>query len=74
MCRCILLLRSVVRADKPKENPKATTDAMKTLFIGRLSFSTTEEKIMQEYDEFGPIAKVCGPWSGSVVGVCASTG
>ena len=47
---------------------------MKTLFIGRLSFSTTEEKIMQEYDEFGPIAKVCGPWSGSVVGFCASTG
>ncbi len=31
---------------------------MKTLFIGRLSYDTTEEKLIQEYDEFGPIAKV----------------
>jgi len=32
-----------------------TTDAYKTLFVGRLSYETTEAKLRREFEQFGPI-------------------
>lgn len=51
-------LRERILEYKPKENPRATLDAMRTLFVGRLHYSTTEEKLLSEYSEFGPISQV----------------
>ncbi|KAJ8605200.1 hypothetical protein CTAYLR_000423 [Chrysophaeum taylorii] len=32
-----------------------TTDAYKTLFVGRLSYETTEDKLRREFEQFGPV-------------------
>lgn len=48
----------LTRADKPKENKAATADAMKTLFVGRLSYETTDVKLKAELEEFGTITQV----------------
>lgn len=32
-----------------------TTDAYKTLFVGRLSYETTEAKLRREFEQYGPI-------------------
>jgi len=37
---------------------KATKDAYKTLFVGRLSFELTEDDLKQEFEYYGPIVKV----------------
>lgn len=34
---------------------KTTTDAYKTLFVGRLSYETTESKLHREFEQFGSI-------------------
>lgn len=46
------------RAGKPNENSDATEDAYKTIFVGRLSFETTESKLRREFGEFGEIKSV----------------
>lgn len=45
-------------AGKPNENPDATEDAYKTIFVGRLSYETTESKLRREFGEFGDIKSV----------------
>jgi len=40
---------------KPGENPKATGDAYKTLFIARLAFAVDEAILRREFEIFGPI-------------------
>lgn len=42
----------------PHENPNATGDAYKTLFVARLSFETTERKLKREFETYGPIKRV----------------
>ena len=59
-------------ADKPKENKTATPDPMKTLFVGRLSYDTTEDKLKAEMEEFGPVAQVIYRTLCSGVGVSVS--
>lgn len=43
---------------KPLENEKATEDPYKTLFVSRLSYTTTEKKLKREFEQYGPIKKV----------------
>lgn len=42
----------------PKENSDATHDAWKTLFIGRVSFETSETKLRREMEVYGPVKAV----------------
>eukprot|EP00045_Choanoeca_perplexa_P008484 m.79265 g.79265 ORF g.79265 m.79265 type:complete len:332 (-) comp14513_c0_seq1:619-1614(-) len=43
---------------KPKENEALSSDAYKTLFVGRLSFAVTEAKLQRELEQYGPIKSV----------------
>ena len=43
---------------KPQENPDATEDAYKTLFVGRLAYETDERKLKKEMEEYGPVKSV----------------
>lgn len=42
----------------PADDPHASGDAYKTLFVGRLAYETTENKLTREFAEFGRIVKV----------------
>jgi len=42
----------------PHENPDATGDAYKTLFVARLSYETSERKLKREFEVYGPIKRV----------------
>jgi len=42
----------------PYVNPKATDDSFKTLFVGRISYKTTEHKLKREFEQYGPIRSV----------------
>jgi len=42
----------------PTENAKATTDPYKSLFVGRLSFETSESKLRREFESYGPIKRI----------------
>lgn len=42
----------------PNKNPDATSDAYKTLFVGRLNYDTTEAKLMREFETYGTIKKI----------------
>ena len=49
---------------KPDENPNSTSDAFKTLFVGRLDFATTERTLRRVFEEWGrtkDVKIVCGP-------------
>lgn len=41
-----------------KPNEKFTTDAFNTLFVGRLSYETTEKKLRREFETYGNIESV----------------
>lgn len=43
---------------KPHENEDATTDAFKTLFVGRLSYDIDEKKLKYEMERYGPVKKM----------------
>ena len=43
---------------KPSNDPKIKGDAMKTLFIGRLSYDTKESDLERELGRFGPIERI----------------
>ena len=43
----------------PAENPEATLDPYKTLFIARISYETSESKLRREFERYGNINKVC---------------
>jgi len=42
----------------PHNNPKATDEAYKTLFVSRLSYNTSESKLKREFEQYGPIKQV----------------
>lgn len=42
----------------PHENPEATGDAYKTLFVARVAFDTSDRRIKREFEEYGPVKKV----------------
>ena len=51
--------RDAAAADyDPSSNPAATSDAFKTLFVGRLPRDATERDVRREFEEYGPIARV----------------
>ena len=43
---------------KPDEDPKVKGDALKTLFVGRLSFDAKEQDLEREFGRFGPIERI----------------
>lgn len=43
----------------PAENPNATVDPYKTLFVSRINYETSESKLRREFERYGPINKVC---------------
>ncbi|CAE7663794.1 RNU1, partial [Symbiodinium microadriaticum] len=46
----------LLRADfDPHRNVKATENAYHTLFVGRLSYDTSEKKLRREFEQYGPI-------------------
>lgn len=42
----------------PKQDPNATGDPYRTLFISRLSYEATESDLKREFDMYGPIEKL----------------
>lgn len=42
----------------PHSNPKATSNAYNTLFVGRLSYDTSEKKLRRELEQFGRIKTI----------------
>ncbi|ORX89865.1 RNA-binding domain-containing protein [Basidiobolus meristosporus CBS 931.73] len=45
----------------PAEDPKIESDPFRTLFIGRLSYNTTEKDLRDEMEIYGPITKIAIP-------------
>ena len=43
---------------KPAEDPKVKGDAVKTLFVGRLSYDAKESDLEREFGRFGPIERI----------------
>ena len=43
---------------KPDEDPKIRGEALKTLFVGRLSFDAKEVDLEKEFSRFGPIERI----------------
>ncbi|GMH24126.1 hypothetical protein Nepgr_025969 [Nepenthes gracilis] len=42
----------------PQNDPNATGDPYKTLFVARLSYETTESRLKREFETYGPIKRV----------------
>lgn len=42
----------------PNDNPNATTDPYKTLFVARLNYDTSESKLKREFEYYGPIKSI----------------
>ena len=40
---------------KPSENPAASSDPYKTLFVGRLAYETNERTLRRVFEEWGPV-------------------
>jgi len=43
----------------PHKNEKATSDPYKTLFVSRISYTTSEHKLKREFQVYGPIKRIC---------------
>ncbi|KAL1208645.1 U1 small nuclear ribonucleoprotein 70 kDa [Cardamine amara subsp. amara] len=43
----------------PNNDPNASGDPYKTLFVARLNYETSESKIKREFEAYGPIKQVC---------------
>lgn len=54
----VRLKRHVDKWDPRAENPDATGDAYKTLFIARLAYDVTDEDLKDEFEYYGPVTKV----------------
>ncbi|KAI8853382.1 hypothetical protein BC829DRAFT_344571, partial [Chytridium lagenaria] len=39
----------------PSSDPNVMSDPYKTLFVGRLSYSTTEKMLRREFEQYGPV-------------------
>jgi len=42
----------------PQNDPNATGDAFKTVFVSRINYDTREDKLQREFEEFGYIRKI----------------
>jgi len=42
----------------PKNNPNATSDAYKTLFVARLSYDVDKDDLLDEFERYGEVKKV----------------
>ncbi|PRP83742.1 hypothetical protein PROFUN_09074 [Planoprotostelium fungivorum] len=51
-------LVELAKSWEPAKDPNATGDPYKTIFVGRLSYQTTEYKLKREFESYGPIKKV----------------
>jgi U1 small nuclear ribonucleoprotein len=49
---------SLTALDDAEHDPNATSDAYKTLFIGRLDYSVEEKDLKRVFERFGPVASV----------------
>lgn len=45
-------------SDDPTDVPEDSGNAFNTLFVARLSYNTTEEKLKQEFQDYGPVKSV----------------
>jgi U1 small nuclear ribonucleoprotein len=51
-------LAKMAESYKPSEDPKIVGDAYKTLFVGRLSYDTTEKKLQREFGAHGTVKSI----------------
>lgn len=42
----------------PFEDSNATSDPYKTLFVGRLNYTTNEKRLRKEFEEYGQIKSI----------------
>lgn len=60
-CRVVSVATDVMMFDAlgdPKSNEKATSDPIRTLFVGRLPYETNESRLRREFERFGPLRTV----------------
>lgn len=50
--------KKLVEEYTPLEDPKIEGDPFATLFVGKLSYETTEKKLKREFEVYGPIRRV----------------
>lgn len=50
---------TLIGTGDPHENSEATADAYKTLFVARVSYDTSERRLKRDFEEYGPVKKVC---------------
>ena len=48
----------MLRIDKPNDDPQVRGNALKTLFVARLSYDVKEDDLAREFGRFGPIERV----------------
>eukprot|EP01098_Paradermamoeba_levis_P013589 TRINITY_DN622_c0_g1_i1.p1 TRINITY_DN622_c0_g1~~TRINITY_DN622_c0_g1_i1.p1 ORF type:complete len:337 (-),score=70.85 TRINITY_DN622_c0_g1_i1:172-1071(-) len=51
-------IQKLVKNWDPHNNPKATQDAYKTLFVSRINFDTSEKTLKREFEDYGPIKRL----------------
>jgi U1 small nuclear ribonucleoprotein len=54
----VKLAKHVAKWDPKAPNERATEDAYKTLFVGRLAFDVTEDDLKKEFEFYGAIKRV----------------
>lgn len=58
-CSHLELIMLTFISDNPKSNPKATENALKTLFVARLPYDVTQQDLEHVFGRFGAIREVC---------------
>lgn len=51
-------IKQAIASWDPQNNPDATTDPKKTLFVARLNYDTSESKLRREFEAYGPIERI----------------
>lgn len=49
------MVQLLIRIGDPKSNEKVTSDAFRTLFVGRLPYDVTEGRLRREFERYGPL-------------------
>ena len=47
----------ILEIDKPNDDPQVRGNALKTLFVARLSYDVKEDDLAREFGRFGPIER-----------------
>lgn len=47
-----------IAGDPNAPDERKTEDAYKTLFVGRISYETTEKQLRHEFEQYGPVKRV----------------